>query len=354
VFPALALGERLREEGHAVTFAGTARGPEARLAPAAGFRFRSVRAEPFRREISLRTARAPLVAAAEVAACRPLVAGADVAVGMGGYASVPVVLAALSARVPVVLHEQNAVPGLANRAFARWARRVGLGFAEAARSLPRRARAVVTGNPVRPAIVAVRARRAELADEAREALGLEGDRRTVLVAGGSQGALRIDRAAAGAVRLLRHRADLQLLVLTGPAHAGELAGAREEAGALAVRAVPFLERMELAYAAADLVVSRAGASTVAEVAVCGLPSILVPYPHATANHQEANARALARAGGAVVLSDAELAPEVLAARVVELVDDPDRMAAMGERAAAWGRPDAARALASLVVEGAGR
>ncbi|HXF35603.1 MAG TPA: UDP-N-acetylglucosamine--N-acetylmuramyl-(pentapeptide) pyrophosphoryl-undecaprenol N-acetylglucosamine transferase, partial [Actinomycetota bacterium] len=190
--------------------------------------------------------------------------------------------------------------------------------------------------------------------EARQALGLAGGRRTVLVTGGSQGALRIDRAAAGAVRILRHRADLQLLVLTGPAHAGQLDRAGEEAGALAVRAVPFLERMELAYAAADLVVSRAGASTVAEVAVCGLPAILVPYPHATANHQEANARALARAGGAVVLPDAELGPEALAARVVELVDAPHRMETMGARAAAWGRPDAGHALAALVVEGASR
>ncbi|HXF57226.1 MAG TPA: glycosyltransferase, partial [Actinomycetota bacterium] len=153
VFPALALAERLREEGHGVTFVGTASGPEARLAPAAGFPFHAVRAEPFRREASLRAARAPLVAAAEVGACRPLAAGAEVVVGMGGYVSVPVVLAALAARVPVVLHEQNAVAGLANRAFARWARRVGLGFAEAARSLPRRARAVVTGNPVRSAIL---------------------------------------------------------------------------------------------------------------------------------------------------------------------------------------------------------
>ncbi|HXF73874.1 MAG TPA: undecaprenyldiphospho-muramoylpentapeptide beta-N-acetylglucosaminyltransferase [Actinomycetota bacterium] len=353
VFPALALARRLRAEGAEVRFAGTASGPEARLVPAEGFPFSPVQAGPLPRELSIRAARAPLLAARGVRACRPLAEAADVVVGMGGFVSVPAVLAALVARRPVVLHEQNAVAGLANRTFARWAARIGLAFAEAAASLPPRARPVVTGNPVREEIVGVRKRRDALAREARAALGLEEGRRTVVVFGGSQGARRIDEAAAGAARLLGDRGDLQLLVLTGEAHRGLVEEADGAGGRLLVRALPFLGRMELAYAVADLVVARAGASSVAEITVCGLPAILVPYPHATADHQEANARALERAGAAVVLRDVELTPRVLGARIAVLLDDPAALARMGERAAAWGRPDAAARLAELVAEAAG-
>lgn len=353
VFPALALARRLRAAGAEVAFAGTAEGPEARLAPADGFGFTAIEARPFPRKVSAGALRAPVAAAEGVRACWPLVAEADVVVGMGGYVSVPPVLAAFAARRPVVLHEQNAVAGLANRLFARWARRVGLAFAEAAATLPRRARAVLTGNPVREEIVAVRGRRGELAEGARAALGLEAGRRTVVVFGGSQGARRIDEAAAGAARLLGDRGDLQLLVLTGEAHRGVVQEAGGAGGRLLVRALPFLERMELAYAAADLVVARAGASSVAEITVCGLPAILVPYPHATGNHQEANARAVERAGAAVVLRDVELTPRVLGARIAALLGDPGALARMGERAAAWGKPDAAARLAELVGEAAG-
>ncbi|HWO71611.1 MAG TPA: undecaprenyldiphospho-muramoylpentapeptide beta-N-acetylglucosaminyltransferase [Actinomycetota bacterium] len=353
VFPALALARHLRAAGAEVVFAGTAGGPEARVARAEGFGFAAVQARPFPRKVSTGALRAPLAAAQGVRACRPLVDRADVVVGMGGYVSVPPVLAALAARRPVVLHEQNAVAGLANRLFARWARRIGLSFAEAAATLPGRARAVVTGNPVREEIVAVRERRADLADEARAALGLEPGRRTVVVFGGSQGARRIDEAAAGAARLLGDRGDLQLLVLTGEAHRGMVEEADGAGGRLRVRALPFLDRMELAYAAADLVVARAGASSIAEITVCGLPAILVPYPYATANHQEANARAVERAGAAVVLRDVELTPRVLGTRIAALLEDPATLARMAERATAWGKPDAAARVAELVEEAAG-
>jgi UDP-N-acetylglucosamine--N-acetylmuramyl-(pentapeptide) pyrophosphoryl-undecaprenol N-acetylglucosamine transferase len=351
VFPALALARRLRAGGADVTFAGTPEGPEARLAVAEGFGFTAVEARPFPREVSAGALRAPLAAARGVRACRPLVEGADVVVGMGGYVSVPPVLAAFAARRPVVLHEQNAVVGLANRLFARWARRIGLSFAEAASALPRRARAVVTGNPVREEIVAVRERRDALAAQAWDALGLEPGRRTVLVFGGSQGARRLDEATAGAARLLEDRGDLQFLVLTGEAHRGVVEEAEGAGGRLRVRALPFLERMELAYAVADLVVARAGASSIAEITVCGLPAILVPYPHATADHQEANARAVERAGAAVVVRDVELTPRVLGTRIATLLADPGALARMGERAEAWAKPDAAARLAEL-VEGA--
>ncbi len=354
VFPALALARRLAAaHGVEVHFAGTGSGQESRLVPEAGFPFATVEARPLERTLSVRALRAPFSALASVARCRPLVEGADVVVGMGGYVSVPVAVAAIRARRPLVLHEQNAVPGLANRALARAARTVALSFAEAERMLPRSARTILTGNPVRERILAVPSEREVLAKEAREDLGLEADRKTVLVVGGSQGALTLCRATVEALEPLRRRRDLQIVLLTGSAHFEAVQQSLSTDDRAIVRAVPFLERMELAYAVADLVVARAGATTIAELTVCGLPSMLIPYPYATGRHQEANARALQRAGAATIVMDEALTGELLAVRVTDLVDDPDRLRRMAERARAWSRPDAAQTLAEAVLEAAG-
>jgi UDP-N-acetylglucosamine--N-acetylmuramyl-(pentapeptide) pyrophosphoryl-undecaprenol N-acetylglucosamine transferase len=353
VVPAIAVAKRLAAAGHDVRFVGTTAGQEARLVPAAGFPFHEVEASPFERRASIRAAMAPLVAARSVRRCRPLVEGADVVLGMGGYVSVPAALAALRHRRPLVLHEQNAVPGLANRVLSRPARLVALSFAEARRALPRRARTLVTGNPVREEVLAVSTDRDALAKEAIGELGLDASRRTVVVFGGSQGALHLNRATVDAVRRLDPD-DLQILALTGPAHEEAVRAAIGASPPMPVRVVGFLERMELAYAVAELVVARAGATTLAEVAACALPSILVPYPYATGRHQEANARALERAGGAFVLLDDELDGAVLAERIAHLLGaGRDRLRAMAERARAWSRPDAAEALAAAVVRAGG-
>ncbi len=355
VFPALALAERLSAEpGVEIRFAGTPTGQEARLVPAAGFPFEPIEARPLPREVTMRALRAPVAALRSVSACRPLVESSDVVVGMGGYVSVPVGVAALRAHRPLVVHEQNAVPGLANRLLARRARTVALSFVEAAERLPERARILVTGNPVRSRILAVATDRDRLAKEALDELDLAPGRRTVVVVGGSQGALRVNVAAVEAVRRLVRRADVQVLLLTGPAHERAARDALGSAPRERVRVLGFLERMELAYAVADLVVARAGATTCAEVSVCGLPAILVPYPHATGRHQDANARALVRAGGAVAIPDAELSGEVLERDVSRLLDDPARLLAMADAMRGWSRPDAADALGDVVLRAGGR
>jgi UDP-N-acetylglucosamine--N-acetylmuramyl-(pentapeptide) pyrophosphoryl-undecaprenol N-acetylglucosamine transferase len=352
VFPALAVARHLRELGHAVRFAGTAAGQEARLVPAEGFDFVEVQASPFVRKVSVRTATAPVVAVRSVGRCRSMVGAVDVVLGMGGYVSVPVALAAVRSRRPLVLHEQNAVPGLANRMLARPARTVALAFAEAGRALPRRVRTVVTGNPVREEILCVRTEHERLAKEAAVELELDPSLRTVVVFGGSQGALHLNRAFVEAIPRLA-RDDVQLLLLAGNAHADAIRSAIGDAPRVPVRVLPFLARMELAYAAADLVVCRAGATTVAEVAACGIPSVLVPYPYATGGHQEANARALHRAGAARVLLDDALDGPVLAERVDALLEDAGALKAMRTRALAWSRPDAAAALAREVLDAGG-
>jgi UDP-N-acetylglucosamine--N-acetylmuramyl-(pentapeptide) pyrophosphoryl-undecaprenol N-acetylglucosamine transferase len=348
VTPSLAVAERLVAAGATVEFVGSSSGQEARLVPAAGHRFHGVPAIPFRREPSLRTAAAPFVALRSVAACRPIVRGAGAVLGVGGYASVPAALAARSVGAPVVLHEQNAIPGLANRVLSLAATAAAVSF-EGTR-MPGRLRVEVTGTPVREDILRVRDRRDELARAARERFGLEPGRTTVLVTGGSLGALHLDRTVAAALPLLAARADLQLLVLTGPAHEAVVAEAIDGGAPLVVRAIPYLDRMDLALAVADMAVSRAGANTVHELAVCGVPAILVPYPHATGGHQEANARVLERRGAAEVLLDRDLTPDRLTRRILALAGDDARRAALASAAAAWAKPDADRRVARLVLE----
>jgi UDP-N-acetylglucosamine--N-acetylmuramyl-(pentapeptide) pyrophosphoryl-undecaprenol N-acetylglucosamine transferase len=350
VTPALALARRLIDDhGAHVRFVGSSAGFEARMIPAAGFEFHGIEAAPLYREVSLRAARAPIVAARSVGRARPLVRGADVVVGVGGYASVPAGLAARRERIPLVLHEQNAIPSLSNRVLARWATAIGSTFASAAPRFGSAARVVHTGNPVRGAILEVRSRRDELAAEAREAFRLEAGVRTVLVVGGSQGALHLDEVMALAMPGLADR-PIQLVVVTGRDHVAVVADAVERGPSPRAHVAPFLDRIELAYAVADVAVARAGAGTIAELAVCGIPSIFVPYPHATANHQEANARELVAAGGAEMILDRDLSADALIACILGIVDDDQARRSMAHAIRSWARPDADARLAGLVAE----
>lgn len=352
VFPALATADVLRDElGADVLFLGRGAGQEARLVPAGGHRFEEIEALPLRRGLSPSTLLLPFAVLRAARRCRPLLAGADVVLGMGGFVSVPVSLAARRDRIPLVVHEQNAVPGLANRLAARWARAVAVSH-DAAAPRFRGRQVVVTGNPVRTSVRRVREERRRLREEARGALELAPDRMTVIVFGGSQGATRVNRAAVVALGLLGDRADLQVVILTGERNHDEVRRTLPGHGALVVRTVPFLDRMELAYAAADLAVCRAGATTVAELSACGLPAVLIPYPHATGRHQEANARALAGAGAAVVVADDRLDGQLLAETIEALIGDPPRLKAMAEASASAGHPRAAERLAGLVRESA--
>jgi UDP-N-acetylglucosamine--N-acetylmuramyl-(pentapeptide) pyrophosphoryl-undecaprenol N-acetylglucosamine transferase len=348
ISPSIAVADRLRGGGATVEFVGSPAGQEASIVPAAGYRFHPVAATPFRRELSLRSAAAPLVALRSVATCRPIVRGAAAVLGMGGYASIAPVLAARTVGVPRVLHEQNAVPGLANRLLARLVTAMALTFEDSRTRLPASLRSEVTGLPLRHAILEVTARRDELAAEARRAWDLEPGRTTVLVTGGSQGALHVNRTIAAAIPLLAGRSDLQLVVLTGATHEPVVATPANREMDLIVRTMPFLERMELALAVADLAIARAGANTIHELAACAIPSILVPYPHATDDHQAANARELERGGAADVYPDRELTPEGLARRILSLAGDGERRTVMAKAGAAWAKPDADERVAALV------
>jgi UDP-N-acetylglucosamine--N-acetylmuramyl-(pentapeptide) pyrophosphoryl-undecaprenol N-acetylglucosamine transferase len=359
VFPGLALARTLLEHDPAtvVRFAGTARGIETRAVPEAGFPLDLLPILPLSRRLAPETVAAPFAAVRGAVAARRLVRRHrfDVVCGMGGYVTLPVAVGAWRAGVPVVLHEQNAVPGIANRLAARVARTVALGVAEAAARFPA-GRTVVVGNPVRPELA--RLDRERLRPEALDAFGLDPERRTLLAFGGSQGARRINQALVAATPHWPHPDRVQVLHACGRRDEAAVRAAWAGAGAdergLAVRLVPFVDRMDLAYAAADLAVTRAGAITMAELTAAGVPALMVPLPHATADHQAANARAVAAAGGAVVVDDADLDGRALAVTAGPLLADPERLRAMAEAMRGLAHPAAAEELAALVVEASGR
>lgn len=354
IFPSLAVAAALRDARPdlEIGFVGTARGLESRLVPQAGWPLLEVGVLPLDRRPSLAALRVPaaLLRASAVIAGALRRRGAVAAAVFGGYVSLPLALAAWRTGTPYVVHEQNAVPGLANRIAARRAAAVAVTFPSSVGRLGRVA-VQVTGNPVRPGLAGVgREGRAAAA----ALFGLDPRRRTLLVFGGSQGAHRINAAVAGSLGRWRLPDQLQILHATGRGRAGEAAAdLPAPSGATpVVRAVDFIDRMDLAYAAADVVVSRAGASTIAELTVLGLPSVLVPYPHATADHQMANARDLAATGAATVVPDADLDGAALVAAAEPLLYDDARRLAMAAAARLFGRPDAAARVAALILQAA--
>jgi UDP-N-acetylglucosamine--N-acetylmuramyl-(pentapeptide) pyrophosphoryl-undecaprenol N-acetylglucosamine transferase len=359
VFPGLALARTIVQHDPEATvrFAGTTRGIETRAVPEAGFALDLLPILPLSRRLSAETLKAPFAAVGGTFAARRLLREHrfDVVCGMGGYVTLPVALAARMEGVPVVLHEQNAVPGIANRLAARVASRIGVGVDAAARAFPPE-RTTVVGNPVRPELANLD--RAALHDEAVAAFGLDPGRRTLFVFGGSQGARRINQAVVAATAHWPDPAAVQVLHACGRRDEADVRAAWAEADpdgrGLLVKIVPFVERMDLAYAAADLAMTRAGAITVAELTAAGMPAVMVPLPHATADHQAANARAVAAGGGAVVADDATLDGPAVVAAAAPLLADTGRLAVMAAAMRAQAHPAAAEELAALVVEASGR
>jgi undecaprenyldiphospho-muramoylpentapeptide beta-N-acetylglucosaminyltransferase len=343
VFPALALAEELVARGYArerIRFVGAARGLEAAAVPAAGFAIDLLPGRGLERSLSsaaiARNLRTSLDTAVAFARASRLVGRLQprVVVGVGGYASLPALVAARARRIPAVVHEADAHPGLANRIAVR------LG-ARAAVSLPGTPLpgAVVTGNPIRATIASVE--RAPVTPP------------RIAVVGGSLGARSLNEAVLGLYDRWRDRTDLTIHHVTGTRDyqgcSTKLAALRAAGDRLSYRLVPFEEHMEVVYREATLVISRAGGMT-AELTSVGMPSVLVPLPGAPGDHQTANADALVAAGAAVKIPDAELDPTRLTAELDALLADPARLTRMSDAARALGRPDATARFADLVEE----
>ena len=367
VFPALAVAEELLARGWRVSFAGTASGLEARLVPERGIDFHVLPARPLLGRGPRARVRALATLARSAVSAAGLIRrlGVTAVLGTGGYVSAPAVVGGRLTGRPVLLLEPNARAGVANRWLSRFATAAAVGYEETARGL--KCPATVTGVPVRPAFFAVPvlsgATEGGVSGEpgaVAETSGGFGATRasrasSLLVLGGSQGARQLNRALpAAAALLLAGMPELRIVHQTGARHLDETRAAYAAAGATARQAevVPFLDDVAGAMAACRLLVSRAGAITVAEICAAGRAALLAPLAIA-AGHQQDNARVLAAAGGAEVLALPDLEPAPLAARLGALLGDGPRLAAMGRAARALARPDAAAAIAGLLETLAG-
>lgn len=348
VLPGLAVADALVARGlgrDAVRFSGARRGMEATLVPPAGYALTLHDVHGFQRRLSpANVGAAGRLLAATVGEWRAFGRQRPAAVvSVGGYASVPAVLAARLRRVPIVVVSYDAVPGRASLLAARLAAATAVAFPSS--PLPR---GVVTGAPVRPEVLAIDPDRDRLG--ARAALGLPAERFTLLVVGGSLGSGALNDVTRAFVAAHRHDTGLSVRHVLGTRNDDGSWVGHDGTDGICYQPVPYEDRMALAYAAADVVLARAGATTVAELAAIGLPSILVPWPLAAEDHQTANARQLADVGGAVLLPEAACTPQRLAAEVERLRADPVALAALAVAARRVGRRDAADAIARLVEE----
>jgi UDP-N-acetylglucosamine--N-acetylmuramyl-(pentapeptide) pyrophosphoryl-undecaprenol N-acetylglucosamine transferase len=344
LMPALAIADALLEHSAGVepVLIGAVRGVEARILPSRDYRYHLLPSEPIYRRAWWKNFRWPFVAGRLLGAVNRVFDTEQPAavLGTGGYASGPVVWWAARHQIPTAIQEQNAYPGLASRWLSRRVRHVYLGLPEARRLLRFGPTTEVfdTGNPIVPPSPERRA-------SSRAKFGLDGTRSVLLVTGGSQGALAINRAVAGWLDA-GGPADAELIWVTGRGSFEEFSRYHQPPH---VRVMDFLDPMADAYAVADLVVSRAGMITVAELSAWGLPSVLIPLPTAAADHQSHNARVLAEAGASLLVRQSELTSERLREVVTGLLGDAIRRKQMAERALARGRPHSARDIVSKLL-----
>jgi UDP-N-acetylglucosamine--N-acetylmuramyl-(pentapeptide) pyrophosphoryl-undecaprenol N-acetylglucosamine transferase len=339
--PAMNLADAVRrlDPTAEITALGTAKGLDTTLIPARGYPLELVPPVPLPRRLNRQLIATPARLRDAVTAASAVLerVHAEVVVGFGGYVAVPAYLAARRHDIPIVVHEANAKPGLANRGAARLTTHVFT--ASRAARLPH---ATFIGNPLRPAISQLD--RAALRDEARAKFGLRPDLPTLLVFGGSQGARSINHAASGALEGLR-AAGVQVLHVIGPKNDLEIAA--DDAVPYVV--VPYVEQMQYAYAAADFALCRCGAMTCAELAAVGLPAAYVPYPVGN-GEQRFNAMPIVAAGGGLLVDDADLTPDWVLGNVVPRIVDPDALAVMSRAAELSGARDADIVLARRVLD----
>jgi len=340
VYPALAMADALTERGHTMLYLGDPGRLEGRVVPARGMPFHPVPALQYPRSGLVAKARFALGLLSSVMASRRLLKklGVEMVVGVGGYISAPPVLAAWTLGIPTAIHEANVTPGMANKLCARVADQILLTYEATATRLPGSAPREVVGCPVRPVVLKGNA------DAARERYGLTADKPVVLVVGGSLGAKAINDLGLALARLPDR--NFQLLHVTGPKYKDAVAAELGEPPE-GVVLVGYEDKMQDSLAAADLIVARAGSSTLAEVTVVGLPSVLVPSPNVTDNHQEGNARGLEAVGAAMVVVERDLDLAAAARSIAELAGDAERLAKMGAAAKTLGRPDTAQQVADV-------
>ncbi|WP_243289967.1 undecaprenyldiphospho-muramoylpentapeptide beta-N-acetylglucosaminyltransferase [Bacillus sp. FJAT-47783] len=341
IYPALALIKEIQKRRKDVEFLyiGTEKGLESTIVKREGIPFKSIHITGFKRKISVENMKTVMRFMKGVSISKKLLRdfGADVVIGTGGYVCGPVVYAASKLGIPTIIHEQNSLPGLTNKFLAKYVDKVAICFEDAKKYFPEH-KVILTGNPRASEVVG------KDPEKGRASLALQAGKRSVLLFGGSRGARPINDAVLGALKTFSKK-DYQIIYVTGEVHYDSVMEKAKDANiGENVIIKPFIHNMPEVLAAVDLVVSRAGATTLAEITALGLPSILIPSPYVTANHQEMNARSLSDYHAAVLLLENELTSESLIKHIDQILLNDRELKRMKESSKKLGIPDASKRL----------
>ncbi|MDQ0161638.1 UDP-N-acetylglucosamine--N-acetylmuramyl-(pentapeptide) pyrophosphoryl-undecaprenol N-acetylglucosamine transferase [Bacillus alveayuensis] len=341
IYPALAFIKEVQKHHKKVDFLyiGTSNGLENKIVKREGIPFKEIEITGFKRSLSFDNVKTVMRFLKGVSLCKRYLKDfkADVVIGTGGYVCGPVVYAASKLRIPTIIHEQNSLPGLTNKFLAKYVDKVAICFEEAEKYFPQD-KVVLTGNPRASEVVG------HNPNKGKKSLNLDEKLRTVLIFGGSRGARPINDAVIGALEKFSKK-SYQVIYVTGEVHYDSVMNKAKELNLKNnVIIKPFIHNMPEVLAAVDLVVSRAGATTIAEITALGLPSILIPSPYVTANHQEMNARSLSKHEAAILLLEKEISSERLLKHIDEILLNPVQLESMRKASKKFGIPDAAQRL----------
>ncbi len=340
IYPALALAKQIKEhhEEAEILYIGSGKGLESDIVPKAGIQFEPIEVSGFKRSLSIENITTIYRFIKSVYLSKKIIRDfrADAVIGTGGYVCGPVVYAAAKLGIPTLIHEQNVIPGLTNKFLSRYASRVAVSFSGSAQYFPKQ-KVVVTGNPRATEVAKANAERG------RSSLSLPSDKKVVLVVGGSRGARAINEAFMQAIPQLEKSPNLHFVYVTGDVHYDKVKNGLEMMGNKPknISVYPFIYNMPEVLAATHLIINRAGASFLAEITSLGIPSILIPSPYVTNNHQEKNARWLEEHGASVVLVENELNADSLTDAVMKIMNNPNHLNKMRESAKKLGEPTAA-------------
>jgi len=348
IYPALAIAKRIKREfkDAEILYVGTERGMETELVPKEGFNFKTIRVKGFTRKLSIDTLKSFKELFLGMNDARKVVKDfkPDIVIGTGGYVCGPIVLNAALRKIPTLIHEQNAFPGVTNKILSRFVDAVAISFKESKSYFKSPKKLVYTGNPVRSNILGI--------DKmvARKTLSLNSDKNLVVVVGGSRGAGKINETVVNVIKDYYNKNDCEIIFSTGELHFDSIIQQLGSDLTASVKVLPYIYDVGNIYTAADLIICRAGAITVSELEALGTPSIMIPSPNVTANHQEYNARALEKEGGTVVILEKELTPELLYHQMISLLKDKEQLSKMSRNAKKISITNATEKIYSIIME----
>ncbi len=351
VYPALAVGLKLKQKNWEIEYIGSKKGIEKDIVPENDIKFHSITVSPLPRKVSFKVLMAGYNSIKGFFQARKVIKKVepDIIFGTGGFVAGPVVLSASLAGYKTLIHEQNVYPGITNKLLSFKSDKIALNYKEAKKYFPGKVsdKFIVTGNPVRPKILTAKRKKA------LKRLELIENRKTVLVFGGSQGAASINQAMIKVCSYYKNSSKIQLIYITGKNNYKQVINKLKTEGVnlkdnCNIKIIPYLHQMEWAYAAADLVVYRAGATGLAEITARGLPAILIPYPYSTGDHQQYNALTLKKQGAAEVINDCDLNGEILLAKIKSIINDQNKLDSMKKNSKKLGHPEAVDNLVEII------